>query len=135
MKQNVNGVAVMLQKFRAELAELVKFVLEGRLDKRGDAPAFEGVCEEMIKGVNEMLDVVTAPLNVAADYVDQISKGVIPAKITDRYAGDFNTIKNNLNACIDGLGRLREATEVAQRMAINDHSKGVDGNYLECLPI
>ncbi len=41
------------------------------------------------------------PLNVSADYVDKISKGNIPAKITDNYNGDFNTIKNNLNTCID----------------------------------
>ncbi len=37
------------------------------------------------------------PLNVAAKYVDDISKGDIPAKITDTYNGDFNEIKNNLN--------------------------------------
>ncbi len=41
------------------------------------------------------------PLNVAAKYVDDISKGAIPAKITDTYNGDFNVIKDNLNQCID----------------------------------
>ena len=46
------------------------------------------------------------PLNVSADYVDKISKGNIPAKITDNYNGDFNTIKNNLNTCIDAVGAL-----------------------------
>ena len=46
------------------------------------------------------------PLNVAANYVDQISKGAIPAKITDSYNGDFNTIKNNLNTCIDAVNAL-----------------------------
>jgi len=130
MKQNVNGVAVMLQKFRAELAELTKCVREGRLEKRGHEATFEGVCGEMVKGVNEMLDAVTAPLNVAANYVDQISKGAIPAKITDNYSGEFNTLKTNLNQCIDGLCGLREAADVAQRMAKNDHTKTVDGNYL-----
>ena len=46
------------------------------------------------------------PLNVAAKYVDQISKGDIPPKITDTYNGDFNEIKNNLNACIDAVNAL-----------------------------
>jgi hypothetical protein len=40
---------------------------------------------------------VIGPLNVAAGYVDNIAKGNIPAKITDRYNGDFNILKNNLN--------------------------------------
>ena len=46
------------------------------------------------------------PLNVAANYVDRISKGDIPEKITDSYNGDFNTIKNNLNTCIDAVNKL-----------------------------
>jgi methyl-accepting chemotaxis protein len=45
-------------------------------------------------------------LNVSAEYVDRISKGDIPPKITDAYQGDFNEIKNNLNVCIDAIGRL-----------------------------
>ncbi|HEX4878311.1 MAG TPA: methyl-accepting chemotaxis protein, partial [Limnobacter sp.] len=56
--------------------------------------------------VNETLDAVIGPLNVAANYVDRISKGDIPEKITDSYNGDFNTIKNNLNTCIDVVNNL-----------------------------
>jgi methyl-accepting chemotaxis protein len=43
---------------------------------------------------------------VAAEYVDRISKGDIPPKITDTYNGDFNEIKNNLNKCIDAVNTL-----------------------------
>ena len=59
-----------------------------------------------MQGVNDTLDAVIGPLNVAADYVDRISKGNIPPKITDSYNGDFNTIKNNLNLCIDAMNAL-----------------------------
>ena len=43
---------------------------------------------------------------MAADYVDKISRGEIPEKITENYNGDFNNIKNNLNQCIDALSGL-----------------------------
>ncbi|MEI6143889.1 MAG: hypothetical protein WCP85_31715, partial [Mariniphaga sp.] len=46
--------------------------------------------------VNKTLDAVIGPLNVAANYVDLISKGDMPKEITDNYNGDFNIIKNNL---------------------------------------
>ena len=36
----------------------------------------------------------------------QISRGAIPAKITDAYNGDFNTIKIHLNNCIDNINAL-----------------------------
>ena len=45
-------------------------------------------------------------MNVSAEYVDRISKGDIPPKITDEYKGDFNEIKKNLNACIDAVNAL-----------------------------
>ncbi len=67
---------------------------------------------------------------MAAEYIDRISKGDIPPKITDSYNGDFNEIKNNLNQCIDGLGGLVEANEVLQKMATNDYTKKVAGNYV-----
>ena len=130
IRQNVNGIAMVLRKFQAELAKLTEFSRQGQLAKRGDDAAFPGAYGDVIRGVNEMLDTVITPLNVAANYVEQISKGAIPAKITDNYNGDFNTIKTNLNQCIDGLSGLRDVAEVVQRMANNDHSKEAAGNYL-----
>ena len=52
------------------------------------------------------LDNVIKPLNVTAEYMDRISKGDIPPKITEAYLGDFNEVKNNLNVCIEAIGQL-----------------------------
>ena len=49
---------------------------------------------------------------VSAEYVDRISKGDIPPKITDTYHGDFNEIKNNLNNCIDNIKALVAETQL-----------------------
>jgi methyl-accepting chemotaxis protein len=75
------------------------------------------------------LDAVIAPLNKAANYVDRIGKGDIPAKITETYNGDFNTLTNNINACIGGLDGLVEVNQVLQRIAVNDYSVKVEGSY------
>jgi methyl-accepting chemotaxis protein len=104
-------------------------MLEGKLAVRSDAARHEGDFRKVIEGFNLALDNVIKPLNVSAEYVDRISKGDIPPKITDTYTGDFNEIKNNLNACIDGLGGLVEANAVLQRMAVNDYTKTVEGSY------
>lgn len=116
-------------KVTAEVNKLADAAVNGRLDIRADSSCFSGNCKEIVLGFNETLDALIAPLNVAADYVDRISKGMIPPKITDNYNGDFNTIKNNLNACIDGLGGLVESNHALQLMAKNDYSKKVEGNY------
>src|SRR5208283_5153652 len=82
----------------------------GKLATRANASKHQGDYRKIVEGVNSTLDAVIGPLNVAADYVDKISKGAIPAKISDQYNGDFNTIKNNLNTCIDGLNGLLNAS-------------------------
>ena len=77
--------------------------MEGKLKTRGNPETVSVEFRPIVEGVNATLDAVIGPLNVTAEYVDRISKGDIPEKITDNYNGDFNTIKNNLNQCIDAL--------------------------------
>jgi methyl-accepting chemotaxis protein len=113
----------------ADAEMLSKAAVEGRLATRADASRHQGDYRKVIEGVNRTLDAVIGPLNVSAEYVDRISKGDIPPKITDTYHGDFNQIKNNLNACIDGLGGLMEANAALQSMSLNDYTKSVEGQY------
>jgi methyl-accepting chemotaxis protein len=80
--------------------------VEGRLSTRADATKHQGDFRKIVEGVNNTLDAVINPLNVAANYVERISNGDIPAPITDNYNGDFNTIKNNLNQCIAAVNTL-----------------------------
>ncbi len=114
MKQAVNNVAVVLQSLQKELAHLTEASREGKLTERGDQDQFQGAYANIVRGVNAILDAVITPLNVAANYVDRISKGDLPPQITDTYHGEFNTIKNNLNALI---GALDEVTHAAEEIA------------------
>jgi len=112
-----------------EVLDLVDAIKAGKLDNRANLRNINGADKELLEGINEMLDAVVGPLNVAAEYVERISKGDIPPKISDNYKGDFNEIKNNLNDCIDGLGGLVESSAVLKKMAINDYTSKVEGQY------
>ncbi len=83
--------------------ELADAAENGLLETRADLNKFEGNYKQIINGVNKTLDNIINPLNVAANYIDKISVGKIPNKITEEYKGDFNTIKNNLNNLIDAM--------------------------------
>ncbi len=83
----------------------------GKLAIRADAAAHQGDFKTIIVGVNDTLDAVIGPLNVAAEYVDRISKGNIPPLISDTYNGDFNAIKNNLNILIDATNKITVAAK------------------------
>ncbi|HEY3381293.1 MAG TPA: methyl-accepting chemotaxis protein [Vicinamibacterales bacterium] len=102
----------------AEANMLSTSAVDGRLATRGDANRFQGGYREIIQGVNATLDAVIGPLNMAAEYVDRISKGDIPPRITDEYNGDFNEIKLNLNGCIDNVNALVADTTMLSGAAI-----------------
>ena len=106
IKNNLNACIDAVNKVAADAAMLSQAAVEGRLETRADATQHQGDFRKIVDGVNHTLDAVISPLNVAAGYVDNFAKGVIPANITDSYNGDFNIIKTNLNACIDGLSLL-----------------------------
>ena len=118
MKQAVNNVATALQNMTKEVTLLVTAAVEGKLATRADATRHQGEYRKIVEGVNQTLDAVIGPLNVSAEYVDRISKGDIPPKITDVYKGDFNEIKNNLNACIDNIKALVAETGLLVTAAV-----------------
>jgi methyl-accepting chemotaxis protein len=102
----------------AETTTLSQAAVAGQLNTRGKADNFDGGFKEIVQGINATLDAVVGPLDVAADYVNRISKGDIPAKITDAYKGDFNELINNLNTCIDAVNALVEDTEMLKNAGV-----------------
>lgn len=83
-----------------KVAELISKTVAGDLKQRIDTSGLPvGFIQDISNGINQLLEAVINPLNMAADYVNNLSKGVIPNEIVTQYEGDFNIIKSNLNAC------------------------------------
>jgi len=105
----------------SEMGRLIQSVQEGRLDARGDSAGYMGSWQEMILGINNLVEAFVKPFGVTAHYVDSISKGEIPPMITDTYQGDFNEIKNNLNSCVQTMNNLIRETNILTEAAIEGH--------------
>jgi len=115
MKLAVNNVATVIQTLEKMLVRLTDAAKNGKLSERGHPDMVQGAYSDIVRGVNGILDAVITPLNVAANYVDQISKGDIPPQITDTYYGDFNSIKDNLNTLIVAMNEITSAAvEIAE---------------------
>jgi methyl-accepting chemotaxis protein len=119
IKNNLNQCINAVNSLAADASMLAKAAVDGKLATRADASQHQGDFRKIVQGVNETLDAVIGPLNVAARYVNDISKGNIPAKITDSYNGDFNTIKNNLNQCIDAVNGLVADANMLAKAAVD----------------
>ncbi|MFZ4618322.1 MAG: HAMP domain-containing protein, partial [Rectinemataceae bacterium] len=119
IKSNLNQAIDAVNALVADAGILAKAAVEGKLATRADASNHQGDYRKIVDGVNKTLDSVIGPLNVAANYVDRISKGDIPPKITDAYHGDFNEIKNNLNQAIDAVNTLVADAGVLAQAAVD----------------
>lgn len=102
----VNEMGSNISRMVDDARALSDAAVKGELSFRVDPEKHEGDYRKIITGMNSTLDAIIGPLNIAAEYVDRISRGDIPPKITDSYNGDFNLIKNNLNQCIEAVNLL-----------------------------
>ena len=99
----INGV---IRTMLVEIKRLTDAAVGGKLDTRADPEKINFEFRPIVEGVNATLDALIGPLNVAAEYVDRISRGDVPSKITDSYNGDFNEIKNNINMLIENFNTV-----------------------------
>jgi len=118
-----------------DISRAVKSAAEGKLSERIDAEKHQGEYRNIVEGINLTIENIVAPLNISADYIHQISQGKLPPKITDKYFGDFNIMKNNLNRCIDNLenfinemGRMSHEHELGD-IDVRMNSKIFEGSF------
>lgn len=112
-----------------EVNELTDSIVNGKLTARGKAEAFTGDWQKLVAGLNALIEAFVKPIEMTSHYIARIGKGDIPPKVAENYKGDFDTIKHNLNACLEGLGGLVEANQVLQRVAVNDCTVRVASSY------
>ena len=126
------SIAKVLATLIREGKRVAEAAVAGRLDTRGNPDLVSAEFRPILTGLNDTLDAVVQPLNMAAEHIDRISKGDIPDRITDSYQGDFNAIKNNLNQCIDALNGLAgDLGSVIESQRAGDLDARCDASRLE----
>ncbi|HTP49823.1 MAG TPA: methyl-accepting chemotaxis protein [Anaeromyxobacteraceae bacterium] len=118
LRESLNRCSSAVGALVADAHMLVRAAAEGRLSTRADASRHHGDFRLIVQGVNDTLDAVIGPLNVAARCVSDIARGAIPPKIAETYAGDFNAIKDNLNRCIEAVNALVADANVLATAAV-----------------
>jgi methyl-accepting chemotaxis protein len=107
--RNISGI---LTGIKDEINSLLNAIIAGKLKTRARVEKINFEFQSIPEGINSTLDAITEPLFVAADYVAHISVGDIPVEITQNYNGDFNDIKNNLNALIRSENLIIEKSKL-----------------------
>jgi methyl-accepting chemotaxis protein len=103
INHTLDKVRANLQALIKEMNHLADSAIAGKLDVRAAADQYKGEWRTIVEGVNQTLDNIINPLNIASEYIGRISIGDMPEIITEEYKGDFNKIKTSLNRLIEAL--------------------------------
>ncbi|MBN2695131.1 hypothetical protein JXR93_10760, partial [bacterium] len=95
IKSVLNGVDKISQEIKI-----------GNLKYKLDETKFSGDYKKISQGINGMINSFLTPFETLISKLVQISIGEIPDKITEKYYGDFNTIKESVNKMIVTLTDL-----------------------------
>ena len=113
--ESIDGVKASLQAINKEILMLAQQAAAGQLNARGNASKFQYTFREMVEGMNATLDAVVKPFTMAATYLERISRGDIPGRVTENYNGEFATLKDNVNLLIDTLNAMTKAQQELSR--------------------
>lgn len=115
LSKSMNNVIVTLRSLITDVASLTKAASEGRLSYRGNTSRYKGGYEEIVSGINDTLDALIAPVKEGVDALAKMSKGDMTVRITSKYEGDHQLIKDSINSVADSLERI--LTDVTEAVA------------------
>ncbi|BDG07356.1 Cache 3/Cache 2 fusion domain-containing protein [Anaeromyxobacter paludicola] len=108
LRDDLNRCIGAVNRLVEDAGALARAAVAGKLGTRADATRHGGDFRRIVEGVNATLDAVIGPVEVAARYVERISRGELPPPIAEELPGDFGVLKENLHRSGEALAVLLE---------------------------
>jgi methyl-accepting chemotaxis protein len=87
----------------SEARSLAQAATAGDLARRGDADRFQGAYRDLVQGINDIIDGMTAPVNEAAAVLERLAEQDLTVRMTGSYQGDHAKIMAALNTAMDHM--------------------------------
>ena len=95
-----------------EMNILTNSSIDGKLDVRGNAEAFNGAYKDIVAGVNNTLDTVIAPINEGVAVLMKIAHNDLSDRIKGDYKGFYNEIKKTINRVAENLDKTLQQVAI-----------------------
>ena len=125
----INKEVDALESLLSDAEALINASEKGDLEYRVNTAKYEGAWQQLIKGINSIVDSIVGPLNESARVLAAMSTGDFSNRFTGNYEGhylkmqqDFNLLSDSLRKAIGGVAE--SASAVAS--AINEISSSTE---------
>ncbi len=124
LKDNLSSVS-------GDVNRLIAAAIDGKLDTRVDASAYNGDWNTLIQGLNNLLQAVSTPINEANAVLAQLSKGDFNVSINKNYKGSFAEMTNSFDAMVTAIGSyINEITQTLATLSSGDLRANIGREYL-----
>jgi len=120
----LNQMIETLNALLEEMGILIGNAKEGKLQTRGDTSRFIGIYQELIVGINQMLDAITIPLNETLHVAEEYASVNFSARFDETLVveGDLLELKLKLNKIGEHVGTelkalIQEITDQVQNLS------------------
>jgi methyl-accepting chemotaxis protein len=114
----LNQTIRTLQLLVHEVTGLAESAQKGKLGRRGDPSQFQGVYQEMVRGLNGALDSFLQPIEAAAKVLEQVAAGDLSSRVEGHYQGEHARITTAINSAVRNLdSSLWQVCQGAEQIA------------------
>ncbi|HRH46409.1 MAG TPA: methyl-accepting chemotaxis protein, partial [Pyrinomonadaceae bacterium] len=121
LSQNLNRAVDSLHNLIDETRTLNTEALNGNINFRGRTDRFTGSYAELLKGINNLLEAVAAPIGEASDCLHKVAQRDLTIEMQGEYKGEFALIKDSLNTALanlnEGMTQISEGAEQVSESA------------------
>ncbi|MDP4114730.1 MAG: methyl-accepting chemotaxis protein [Bacteroidota bacterium] len=120
---NLTKVVESLKYLLDETKKLTEHSLNGELQVRGNHDILFGGYKNIIIGINNILDAIAKPLKESMEVFDILAKGDFTKTVTGNYKGDFDRLKNSINAVSQSLKGIIVSVQSAVQATASSSSE------------
>ncbi len=118
IRNNLNSLIKVTSDMLKETDALIQGGANGEFDKRANAALFEGCWQQLLVGVNQLLDGIVLPVKEAVAVLAEMEKGDLTRTVNGSYKGQMDDFKNTVNNTIAKLTQVvAEVNSGAQALA------------------
>ena len=114
----------------SDTLKMANAAVEGRLDERADLSLFNGEYAKVMKGLNDTMDAMLAPVNATVEVLEQVAQGRLDREVVGDFKGDHVKSKEALNTTIRQLRTIiSEISSVLTSIGNGDLTVRISDNY------
>ena len=91
----------------------------GQLQERASAEGLDGVYQELVRGLNDVMSACAEPISEAREVLERVADRDLSARMTGDYEGDYRGVSESLNHALDNLcGALAQVRTAADQVTL-----------------